>query len=250
MARAALLLFLSLSFSGCATTGRFWPSGEEWRKSAADAAKHPGTWAPLVGAAAVTAGGWDLDISDWAQRETPLFGSAQSAEDYSDGFRTAAHVGMIVSALAVHEKGRKYWPALLERMAWEHAGVMAAIGVREPIRRLTDRERPNGEPLSFPSGHSTTAFANAGMTYRNLEALHVDLAWEYGAKSVEAVFGVLTAWARVEAGKHYPTDVLVGAALGNFVALLVHDAFVGTGESVRLTAVPGGGVRLTFEGRF
>ncbi|MBD3343874.1 MAG: hypothetical protein GF401_02280 [Chitinivibrionales bacterium] len=27
-----------------------------------------------------------------------------------------------------------------------------------------------------------------------------------------------TGWARVEAQKHYPTDVLVGAALGNFCA--------------------------------
>jgi len=39
-----------------------------------------------------------------------------------------------------------------------------------------------------------------------------------------------TGWARIEASKHYPTDVLVGAALGNFIALLVHDAFLKPNE--------------------
>jgi membrane-associated phospholipid phosphatase len=34
------------------------------------------------------------------------------------------------------------------------------------------------------------------------------------------------AWARVEGEKHYPTDVLVGAALGNFLTRFVHDAFL------------------------
>lgn len=29
-----------------------------------------------------------------------------------------------------------------------------------------------------------------------------------------------------EGGKHYPSDVLFGAALGNFVAIFVHDAFL------------------------
>jgi hypothetical protein len=31
---------------------------------------------------------------------------------------------------------------------------------------------------------------------------------------------------------HFPSDVLAGAALGNFIALLVHDAFLGTGDGV------------------
>jgi len=36
-----------------------------------------------------------------------------------------------------------------------------------------------------------------------------------------------TAWARVEAGKHYPSDVLAGAALAHFVTVFIHDAFLG-----------------------
>jgi len=52
------------------------------------------------------------------------------------------------------------------------------------------------------------------------------------------VMGVAAAeaWSRVEAGKHDPTDVLVGAALGNFVARFVHDAFLGLPDDVQVSA--------------
>ena len=43
-----------------------------------------------------------------------------------------------------------------------------------------------------------------------------------------------TAWARVEAGKHYPTDVLAGAAIGHFLTAVIHDSFMGLGEAVQL----------------
>ncbi len=41
-------------------------------------------------------------------------------------------------------------------------------------------------------------------------------------------------WARVEAGKHFPSDVLAGAALGHFLSVFFHDAFMGLPEKDRL----------------
>jgi hypothetical protein len=38
--------------------------------------------------------------------------------------------------------------------------------------------------------------------------------------------GTGVAWARVEAGAHFPSDVLAGAALGNFLSAVVHDSFM------------------------
>ena len=38
------------------------------------------------------------------------------------------------------------------------------------------------------------------------------------------------AWGRIEAGKHYPSDVLAGYALGHFLAALVDNAL---GERTR-----------------
>jgi hypothetical protein len=240
-----LLAVLAVLSGGCATTGKFWPSGAQWSKSAARAARHPGTWVPLAGAGVVAVAGWDHDISDWARRETPLFGSTATAEHSSNVFLAVSDVGMVASALAVRDPEQKYWPATLKRLVWEQVGVFSAVTCREPIRQLTDRQRPNGEPKGFPSGHSTIAFAQAAMTYRNLDALEIDPRWAYAATGASAGCAALTAWARVEAGKHYPTDVLAGAALGNFVALLIHDAFLGKDERIEAQVVPGGAVVLT-----
>jgi len=34
-----------------------------------------------------------------------------------------------------------------------------------------------------------------------------------------------TAWARVEAGKHFPSDVLAGMALGHLIGAFINDVF-------------------------
>jgi membrane-associated phospholipid phosphatase len=48
-------------------------------------------------------------------------------------------------------------------------------------------------------------------------------------RSLQAgLYGVAaaTGWARVEAGVHYPTDVLVGYAIGQFIARFGYHAFL------------------------
>jgi membrane-associated phospholipid phosphatase len=40
-------------------------------------------------------------------------------------------------------------------------------------------------------------------------------------------------WARVESRKHFPTDVLAGACLGNFLSVFIHDAFMNLPEDSR-----------------
>ena len=53
-----------------------------------------------------------------------------------------------------------------------------------------------------------------------------------------------TAWARVEAEKHHVTDVLVGNALGHFIATFMQEAFLEAGAqdlSVEFSPVEKGG---------
>jgi len=53
-----------------------------------------------------------------------------------------------------------------------------------------------------------------------------------------------TAWARVESGFHFPSDTLIGMALGNFTGPFFNDAFLKVDEpsrlSVTLAPLPGG----------
>ena len=63
-----------------------------------------------------------------------------------------------------------------------------------------------------------------------------------------------TAWARVEGGVHYPSDVLAGAALGNFTAVLLHDLFLGPpgeeGLQIAVRPLEGDGLALAVYGKY
>ena len=243
------IVAISLS-SGCATVQKHWPSNAKMKKSAIKALRHPGTWVPAAGAAAIAIGDWDRDISDWAREKTPVFGSTESAEEKSDQFRSFALYGMYLSAIAVHNDSESYWLPMIQRLAWEHVGVFTAKSVHDQIEKVVDRDRPDGDKEGFPSGHSTRAFAYTGMTYRNIEDLNLPPFWEYSAKSVETCFGYSTAWARVEAGRHYPTDVLAGAALGNFISLFIYDAFFEKDSNVHVMFNAKGGIVISFKHSF
>ena len=117
-------------------------------------------------------------------------------------------------------------------LTWTHriqlgaflAGLSAliALGIGQIVGAVFARERPylvhhvnlliSGAPdKSFPSDHATLAFAVGVMVWRFNRQLGVAL----------LLFGVLTAFARVFVGVHYPSDVLGGAVLGSVVSLVV-----------------------------
>jgi membrane-associated phospholipid phosphatase len=58
-------------------------------------------------------------------------------------------------------------------------------------------------------------------------------------------------WARVEGRRHYPSDVLAGAALGHFLTAFIHDAFMnlpeaGNADIVVFPVKRGAGMALAF----
>jgi membrane-associated phospholipid phosphatase len=73
------------------------------------------------------------------------------------------------------------------------------------LKYAINETRPNGEPHSFPSGHSSIAFSGA-------EFIRKEYGWGWGAPAYLAAGFV--GWSRVEARKHYAHDVVAGAALG------------------------------------
>ena len=225
------------------------PGWERIKVSAVDAAKSPWVWAPLAGAAVLQIDSWDEDVADWATDETPVFGSVGNAEDWSDGLRNASVVGYAASVLATPSgEVDGDWLAAKAKGAAVGAGAyLTTAGVTSGLKSLTSRERPNGNgDDSFPSGHASTAAVFDTMTVRNLQSVEMSVplrtTLEIGAGAITAG----TAWARVEAGAHYPSDVLVGVALGNFFAAFFTEAFLGLEPGTRLTfsaePAPGGGL--------
>src|SRR3546814_18475414 len=100
--RAAVLALSLLSLAACSTapapyTGPYWgadatatPGWGRLGEAALTAATDPFTWLPAATAAGLQIGGADDDIADWANEETPLFGSRDTADDASDWLRVSS----------------------------------------------------------------------------------------------------------------------------------------------------------------
>jgi membrane-associated phospholipid phosphatase len=143
--------------------------------------------------------------------------------------------------------------AVLAMAAVRLGFVFVAVGlpglVSTIVKRCIGRVRPSDvgpfayEPFSwrpeyasFPSGHTTTAFAALvaiGAIFPRL-------------RPVLWLYALAIAASRVMVSAHYPSDVLAGAVFGAFAALLVRDWFavrrlgfyVGPGGAIRTMAGP------------
>jgi len=84
------------------------------------------------------------------------------------------------------------------------------------LKRLTHSTRPNGNPLAFPSGHTSQAFTGATVLYQETKDYCLPLAYS------GYLFSTATAALRVTNNKHWVSDVLAGAGIGILVTNLVY----------------------------
>ncbi|MEO8349886.1 MAG: phosphatase PAP2 family protein [Acidobacteriota bacterium] len=118
--------------------------------------------------------------------------------------------------------------------------LKVAMGRRRPSQTQATLELGGGGE-SFPSGHTTQAFAVASVV-----ATHYDSIWvKVGAYGLASLVG----WSRMQDKAHYASDVLAGALIG----IVVGKAVVRLHESqrIRISASPSvnrgsAGVALTF----
>jgi hypothetical protein len=233
------LVLLGLLPSGCATMrgGQGWGRNAihpfDWQRipeAARRAALDPATWAPAASALVMSIDDFDQRASDWAVKHHPLFGNGEAARDMSDRLREALLAETYVTGLLTPsgDDPGSWTMAKIKGGLVEGAGLWAVNGVTNEFKDLAGRERPDGQSnRSFPSGHTSMAFAGARLSNRNLDAMNMNGAVRNTLKTVNLAAAATVGWARVEGQKHYPADVLAGAALGNFLTLFIHDAFIG-----------------------
>ena len=231
--RCALLAF-ALGACATGTDGPFWgadatiaPGWDRLGRAALTAATDPFTWAPAIGAAALQIGEADHDIAEWANDETPLFGSRETASNASDWLRGASVAIYVGAGLGTPAPGGDWLSAKAKGLAVSGAAIGTTIGLTDLAKELSDRERPLGQDHdSFPSGHVSLTSVSARLTSETLRYYDMSPHARIAANAGLAGLALTTAWARVEAGEHHPADVLAGAALGNFLAVFATEAFL------------------------
>ncbi len=134
----------------------------------------------------------------------------------------------IASPLSILATGYIKKDKALQRKGWEAAGAIAINTViTQGLKYTINRNRPyydyptlitpyDGTEIdkSFPSGHTSIAFATAASLSINFKKWYVVVPAYTWATAV--------GYSRLKLGEHYPTDVLAGAVVGAGSAYLSH----------------------------
>lgn len=163
----------------------------------------------------------DQDIQQWAQDHR-----SSSSED---SFKAIGHLGNgivligLMTALyvsgEVSDSNSLRKTALLSLESWLTSGIIV-----RGIKSVAGRARPwTGESshsfhpfstrsrfASFPSGHASSAFAVATVIADQSKKVYIDI--------LAYSLATMAAFSRVHLDKHWASDILVGSAIGYFVA--------------------------------
>lgn len=206
-------------------------------RAAKNAALAPETWVPVAGALALQIGDADKKIQSYAANQTPLFGSQRNADKRSDDLKFVSGSLWVASALAPWpgDEDGKWLGNKAKVVAVEASASMVLSNAVGYLKDETQRMRPNEQgATSFPSDHASRAGLYTTMTLRNVGGL----GWSDSAVSNTQIglysLTAATAWARIEANQHYPSDVLAGMALGHFFGAFFTDAFLGSHNPERV----------------
>ena len=186
-------------------------------------------WAVVGGTIAGVFAGIDTQLADTAAAPTPT--ALKPGQTYGNlAFQLPLAATWWIAGHAAGSRrgadaGRDLMRAQISAMSWTYA-----------IKYSVNRTRPNGDPRSFPSGHTSASFATAMV-------LQTHYGWKLGMPGFAAA--TYTAAERVTNNKHWASDVAFGAVIGMLsgrtVTLHLRRARLG----VQPLAVPrGGGVTV------
>lgn len=103
-----------------------------------------------------------------------------------------------------------------------HQNINIAVSIAimcsivKTMKHTFNEERPDGSNhVSFPSGHTATAFTNASLLFYEYKDANI---W-YASSGF--LFATTTGFLRIANNKHYTSDVLAGAGIGTAVGLAV-----------------------------
>ncbi len=85
------------------------------------------------------------------------------------------------------------------------------------LKYIINKKRPNGGSLSFPSGHTMSAFTGAAFLQKRY-------GWKVGIPAY--ITASYVGWTRINANKHDYWDVLGGAIIGTISAYIFTKPFI------------------------
>ena len=130
-----------------------------------------------------------------------------------DDYLLFVPIVQMYAADAFGMKAKNHW---FDQTKYLIISNVVSTGISELLKATITKTRPDGDPYSFPSGHSTIAFTNAAVLQNEFQ--ETSTVYAYSGYAFAATTGVF----RMLNNKHYVSDVLVGAGIGILVTQLVY----------------------------
>ncbi len=215
---------------GWGQNATIFPGWHSISDAAFNAATAPETWVPLAGALILQVGGMDKKLSNYASGHTPVFGSQRAADNAGYVFRDATRSAYIITMLATPsgDTPEDWAGAKVKGLTVGLAAIESTDLATSFLKNVTNRTRPNRlDDKSFPSSLASSTSIYSSLASRNLCSLPLDQGSYTAFRIGFFTLSTATAWARVEAKAHFPSDALVGTSLGYFLGILFNDTFLG-----------------------
>ncbi len=243
--RFTCVLLVLCFLAGCATLkdGRRWGENafssttlERISQSAYRAFVDWKTLAPAAGALVFKIDHFDRRLVDWAADHRPVFRSDDAARSVSDYLYVGFYLETLGTAFATPgpEDPKDFVDAKMRGLSVEALALglngLTTVALRNAVHRTTPDESNN---YSFPSGHASGAFGAVTLSHRNLETIPISDRAKSSIKAGDLFLLAAMSWARLEERRHFPSDILFGAAMGHFFSAFFYDAFMGLPQDQR-----------------
>jgi len=223
------ILFFGIFFSACSTKSLSY-NWERTKGAAYNAAVDPMTWAPVATGLTLDLAGYDDDITNHIMKDDP--DDYTFSEDDADQLRTISAAITYTTAILVPDDNKT---TKVKRVAVEASAMAIGRGYVTFTNAEIDKTSPNGKNEdAFGSNHAVTPFAAAALTRRNVHQMHIPLWAKYSICGVNYLTASASAYERIQSGLHSFSDQMYSAAVGNFIALFIHDAFMANDTDLRI----------------
>jgi hypothetical protein len=230
IAAVACVALSSIVTSGClspdnqARAGRHF-DGDPWGGAVVQTVEEPSQWAPVAALVIATPilHQNDVDLSNRMQEHHAVTGSSTTSGDVTMGALAVASAGLA---------GFNWYAGDHAQSLEVAAESFALTGLETSLMKsAVGRQRPNnGTPDSFPSGHASFSFAASTFLARSIWATEdagQSSFWTDAAGWACYLPAAFVGINRIETGRHFPSDVTAGAALGILTTNLVWNAHYG-----------------------
>ena len=174
---------------------------------------------------------------------TELWGASRFADELFDGGEVVGDGAfpVLVSATS-YGVGKLTGSSRLRDFGTDLFRAQAATGLMTAVLKgSVNRTRPDGTPYSYPSGHTSSAFATAGVIYA-----HFGKTWGIPAFAFAGYVGL----SRLQEGKHFFSDVVAGGILGTYISLKLVRKQDGGGRLLIAPSSVGDGMGMSVSLRF